>query len=107
MQGCEGGTRLQYRLTLATGLLECLCFAGVVFGYTSLVFVLKEDGYFSQLCVNVSNTNDTPSSTDCSGQDEQFSLVFTIASFLNNFLSLFNGYLFDRFGTMVTRLLGM
>lgn len=45
--------------------------------------------------------------TDCSKQDEQFSLVFTIASFLNNFLSLVNGYLFDRFGTMVTRLLGM
>lgn len=45
--------------------------------------------------------------TDCSRQDEQFSLVFTVASFLNNFLSLVNGYLFDRFGTMVTRLLGM
>ncbi|XP_071360795.1 solute carrier family 43 member 3a isoform X2 [Trachinotus anak] len=36
-----------------------------------------------------------------------FSLVFTIASFLNNFLNLVNGYLFDRFGTMVTRLLGI
>lgn len=45
--------------------------------------------------------------TDCSRQDERFSLVFTIASFLNNFMSLVNGYLFDRFGTMVTRLLGM
>ncbi|XP_044047173.1 solute carrier family 43 member 3a isoform X2 [Siniperca chuatsi] len=44
---------------------------------------------------------------DCSRQDEQFSLIFTIASFLNNFLSLVNGYLFDRFGTMVTRLLGI
>ncbi|XP_037619389.1 solute carrier family 43 member 3-like isoform X2 [Sebastes umbrosus] len=97
------GTRLRYGLTLASGMLECLCFAGVVFGYASLVFVLKEDGYFSQLCVSVQGTN----STDCSRQDEQFSLVFTIASFLNNFLSLVNGYLFDRFGTMVTRLLGI
>lgn len=46
-------------------------------------------------------------STDCSGQDEQFSLVFTIASFMNNFSSLPNGFLFDRFGTTVARLFGM
>ncbi|XP_070775463.1 equilibrative nucleobase transporter 1-like [Enoplosus armatus] len=107
MQGYEVGTRLRYRLTLASGMLECLCFAGIVFGFASLVFVLKEDGYFGQLCVSVSGTNDSLTTTDCSRQDEQFSLVFTIASFLNNFLNLVNGYLFDRFGTMVTRLLGI
>ncbi|XP_040892150.1 solute carrier family 43 member 3a isoform X2 [Toxotes jaculatrix] len=107
MQGYEGGTRLRYRLTLASGMLECLCFAGVVFGYASLVFVLKEDGYFSQLCDSVAGANDTQTSTDCSRQDEKFSLVFTIASFLNNFLNIVNGYVFDRFGTMVTRLLGI
>lgn len=45
--------------------------------------------------------------TDCSKQDERFSLVFTVASFLSNFLCLLNGYLFDRFGTMATRLLAM
>ncbi|XP_054460867.1 solute carrier family 43 member 3a isoform X2 [Anoplopoma fimbria] len=101
------GTRLRYRLTLASGVLECLGFAGVVFGYASLVFVLKEEGYFSHLCVSVPVTNRTLTSLDCSRQDEQFSLVFTIASFLNNFLNLVNGYLFDRFGTMVTRLLGI
>ncbi|XP_060948781.1 equilibrative nucleobase transporter 1-like [Limanda limanda] len=106
MQGNAVGTRLRYQLTLATGMLECLCFAGVVFGYASLVFVLKEDGYFSHLCETVPGTNGTLSSTDCSRQDERFSLVFTVASFLNNF-NIINGYLFDRFGTMVTRLLGI
>lgn len=44
---------------------------------------------------------------DCSEQDEKLSLIFTIASFMNNFLTLPNGFLFDGFGTMVTRLLGM
>ncbi|KAG8014943.1 Solute carrier family 43 member 3, partial [Nibea albiflora] len=107
MQGCELSTRLRYRLTLASGMLECLCFAGVVFGFASLMFVLKEDGYFSYLCATVPGTNGTLTITDCSGQDEQFSLVFTIASFLNNFLSLVNGYLFDRFGTLVTRLMAI
>uniref|UniRef100_UPI0037E9A25A equilibrative nucleobase transporter 1-like n=1 Tax=Semicossyphus pulcher TaxID=241346 RepID=UPI0037E9A25A len=103
MQWCGVGTSLRYRLTLVSGILECLCFAGLVFGFTSLVFVLKKDGYFSALCVSGTGTN----STDCSRQDEQFSLIFTIASFLNNFVNLIIGYVFDRFGTLVTRLLGI
>lgn len=45
--------------------------------------------------------------TDCSGQDEQFSLIFTIASFMNNFLTLPSGFLFDNFGITVTRLCAM
>ncbi|XP_035283250.1 solute carrier family 43 member 3-like isoform X3 [Anguilla anguilla] len=117
MLGCLSGARVRCWLTLASGLLECLCFAGTVFGWASLMFVLKTEGYFSNLCVNATGSNGThytgdvktlPSSpTDCSGQDERFSLVFTIASFMNNFLTLPNGFLFDRFGTMVARLLGI
>nr|XP_015827368.2 solute carrier family 43 member 3a [Nothobranchius furzeri] len=107
MKGCEVNTRLLYRLTLVSGMLECLLFAGVVFGYASLVFVLKEDGYFSEMCAHDPNSNISLMETDCPSQDEQFSLVFTIASFLNNFLNLVNGFLFDRFGTMATRMLGI
>lgn len=44
---------------------------------------------------------------DCSLQDENFSLVFTVASFMNNFLTLPNGFVFDHFGTMATRFLAM
>ncbi|KAK7919003.1 hypothetical protein WMY93_010287 [Mugilogobius chulae] len=93
-------------LTFATGLVECLCFAGAVFGWASLVFVLKSEGYFGSLCVNSTTINGTQT-LDCRGQDEQFSLVFTIASFMNNFLTLPNGFLFDRFGTTVARLFGI
>uniref|UniRef100_A0A8C7LGS9 Solute carrier family 43 member 3a n=1 Tax=Oncorhynchus kisutch TaxID=8019 RepID=A0A8C7LGS9_ONCKI len=108
MLGCGGGgVGLRYRLTLATGLVECLCFAGVVFGWASLVFVLKTDGYFTDLCVNRTTGPNSTVETDCSGQDEQFSLVFTVTSFMNNFLTLPNGFIFDRFGTMATRLLGI
>lgn len=56
-------TRLCYLLTLASGMLECLGFSGVVFGYASLVFVLKEDGYFRQLCDSVPEDNSTLNST--------------------------------------------
>lgn len=93
-------------LTFATGLLECLCFAGAVFGWASLVFVLKTEGYFSSMCVNSTGINGTHT-IDCHRQDEQFSLVFTIASFMNNFLTLPTGFLFDRFGTTVARIYGI
>uniref|UniRef100_A0A3P9JCI7 Solute carrier family 43 member 3a n=1 Tax=Oryzias latipes TaxID=8090 RepID=A0A3P9JCI7_ORYLA len=107
MQGCVVGSKLRFWLTLVSGMLECLCFAGVVFGFASLVFVLKEDGFFSELCISNLEINRSLPLTDCTSQDEQFSLVFTIASFLNNFLSLVNGFLFDRFGTFMTRLLAI
>lgn len=45
--------------TFATGLVECLCFAGAVFGWASLVFVLKTESYFSSLCVNTTGVNAT------------------------------------------------
>ncbi|XP_050968506.1 solute carrier family 43 member 3a [Labeo rohita] len=108
MLGCKGssGTGVRYKLTLATGLLECLCFAGVVFGWASLVFVLKTDGYFSDLCINATDASGELG-TDCSLQDERFSLVFTVASFMNNFLTLPNGFLYDHFGTMATRFLAI
>ncbi|KAF7667603.1 hypothetical protein LDENG_00053390 [Lucifuga dentata] len=106
MPGLENRFVVQRFLSFVTGLVECLCFAGAVFGWASLVFVLKTEGYFSSLCVNTTGVNGTQV-LDCSGQDEQFSLIFTIASFMNNFLTLPNGFLFDRFGTTVTRLFGI
>ncbi|XP_035809600.2 solute carrier family 43 member 3b isoform X2 [Amphiprion ocellaris] len=106
MPGLETSLVARRCLTFATGLVECLCFAGAVFGWASLVFVLKQEGYFSSLCVNATGVNSTQV-LDCSRQDEQFSLVFTIASFMNNFLTLPNGFLFDRFGTTAARLFGI
>ncbi|XP_049898038.1 equilibrative nucleobase transporter 1-like [Epinephelus moara] len=105
MPGFVNSSKVRRGLTFATGLVECLCFAGAVFGWASLVFVLKKEDYFSSLCVNT--TVNATQVLDCSGQDEQFSLVFTIASFMNNFLTLPNGFLFDRFGTTVARLFGI
>ncbi|XP_072295825.1 equilibrative nucleobase transporter 1-like [Eucyclogobius newberryi] len=111
-------------LTFTTGLLECLCFAGAVFGWASLVIVLKTEGYFTSFCVNTtavraSGQNRTDASErlnfsftgvntshvlECSEQHEYFSLVFTITSFASNFLSFPSGFLFDWLGTAVARL---
>ncbi|KAM8807312.1 equilibrative nucleobase transporter 1 [Eudromia elegans] len=102
-----GGAGLPKRLaTLLSGLLECGAFCGVVFGWASLVYVLKQLGYFQELCLPAAGANGT-AQLDCSGQDEQLSLVFTIASFMNNFMTFPMGYLFDRFGTAVARLVAI
>lgn len=59
MQGTVAGYSLRYWLTLITGLLECLLFAGLVFGHASLVFVLKKEEYFGWLCVDTNSTMDS------------------------------------------------
>uniref|UniRef100_A0A3B3ZRG4 Solute carrier family 43 member 3a n=1 Tax=Periophthalmus magnuspinnatus TaxID=409849 RepID=A0A3B3ZRG4_9GOBI len=99
---CKGSSSgLRRWLTFTTGLLECLCFAGAVFGWASLVIILRSEGYFSSLCVNNTAVRATgPNRT----QDEHFSLVFTITSFASNFLSFPSGVLFDWVGTAIARL---
>ncbi|XP_075073320.1 equilibrative nucleobase transporter 1-like isoform X2 [Mixophyes fleayi] len=98
--------RCQRVLTLITGFIECICFAGVTFGWASLVFVLKEERYFQNLCPDTRNQTRN-ATAGCSSQDEQFSIVFTVAAFTNSFIALLCGYIFDRLGTAVTRSLAI
>ncbi|PVD38807.1 hypothetical protein C0Q70_01430 [Pomacea canaliculata] len=103
---------------------EVFLFGGLLFGWGSLVFVLKEHGVYSHLC---DNTNDTspmgnttvttittlfnqtqdggPSkSSSCAARDKMLSLVFTIASLMNCAGSAVMGQINFKFGTRVTRL---
>ncbi|XP_063145157.1 equilibrative nucleobase transporter 1 isoform X2 [Candoia aspera] len=93
--------------TLISGLVECMCFAGVIFGWTSLVYVLKDLNYFGNLCESAANTTINQTSQGCTAQEEQFSLIFTIGSFMNNFMTFPTGYIFDHFGTAAARLLAI
>ncbi|XP_053923396.1 equilibrative nucleobase transporter 1 isoform X2 [Cuculus canorus] len=103
-----GAAGLAKRLgTFLSGLLECGIFCGVIFGWASLVFVLKKLGYFEDLCEVTSDPSANRTLTDCGRQDEQFSLVFTIGSFMNNFMTFPMGFIFDRFGTTVARLIAI
>ncbi|NXW89295.1 S43A3 protein, partial [Alopecoenas beccarii] len=100
-----GGAGVAKRLgTLLSGLLECGGFCGIIFGWASLVFVLKDLGYFQELCQPSANLTELPG---CSRQDEEFSLVFTIGSFMNNFMTFPTGFIFDRFGTTIARLVAI
>nr|KAF6325718.1 solute carrier family 43 member 3 [Myotis myotis] len=94
--------------TLLTGLLECLGFAGVLFGWASLVFVFKKEHYFEELCEHDARLmGNATGMEDCKAQDEKFSLIFTLASFMNNFMTFPTGFIFDRFKTTVARLIAI
>nr|XP_039273476.1 solute carrier family 43 member 3-like [Styela clava] len=147
---------LKYFLALLTGVLECLLFSGILFGWASLNYVLQQDGYFSNLCdesnqtyphnVSKSSNNIVPTASalsynatalldvegissyngfntkeptkqiheenlgqiiTCDAQSEQLNLVFTIASSLLSFSTLINGYIYDKFGTWVSRVISI
>uniref|UniRef100_A0A2K6KTV6 Solute carrier family 43 member 3 n=1 Tax=Rhinopithecus bieti TaxID=61621 RepID=A0A2K6KTV6_RHIBE len=94
--------------TLLTGLLECLGFAGILFGWPSLVFVFKNEDYFKDLCgQDAGPIGNATGQADCKAQDERFSLIFTLGSFMNNFMTFPTGYIFDRFKTTVARLIAI
>ncbi|XP_073760695.1 equilibrative nucleobase transporter 1 isoform X2 [Callorhinus ursinus] len=94
--------------TLLTGLLECLGFAGVLFGWASLVFVFKTEHYFEELCEpDAGPMGNVTGQADCKAQDERFSLIFTLGSFMNNFMTFPAGFIFDRFKTTVARLIAI
>ncbi|KAJ8373420.1 hypothetical protein AAFF_G00265470 [Aldrovandia affinis] len=102
---CQFGGMLRW-VTLLSGLVECLFFTGISLGWASLAVILKREGYFSDHCINATGANSSMY-TDCSGQGEQLSLVFTIAFMMSSFLTLPNGFFFDYFGTMATRILAI
>lgn len=52
-----GAGRAKKLGTLLSGLLECGAFCGIIFGWASLVYVLKNLGYFKQWCESSASLN--------------------------------------------------
>ncbi|XP_046569550.1 solute carrier family 43 member 3-like [Haliotis rubra] len=102
---------------------ECLVFCGVMYGWASLVYVLKYEEVYADLCETDPDktsghgeVNDSwifqdggGQDTDvvCHAQDEHFDLVFTIASSASALSSLFTGNINFKYGTRVTRILSI
>ncbi|XP_062892804.1 equilibrative nucleobase transporter 1-like isoform X3 [Mobula hypostoma] len=102
------GKKIQLSCTCVTGVIECLGFAGMLFGWPSLVIVLKKEEYFADLCPPQNTSNHSGlRNVSCVPQDERFTLIFTISDFLTNFLIFASGLLLDRYGIMLTRLLAI
>ncbi|XP_069111667.1 equilibrative nucleobase transporter 1-like [Argopecten irradians] len=95
-------------------LLEVLLFGGLQYGWFSLLFVLKQENVFRNLCLNrnnntsvneVSSSNGSieASSEDCFPQDERFNLVFSIGIAVFTIIIVLFGQLYFKFGVKKIR----
>jgi len=117
-----GDPRLRY-LYAIWSFFECLGFGGLIYGWGSLVFVLKDEGlYLDQLCglpLQNSMSNSTQSTSgettqdantdpfNCQARDDKFNLVFTVGSSMLCVGSFVMGQISFKFGTRVTRLVAL
>jgi len=108
-----------YVLNLFLGVIESICYGGLLAGWPAIEYMFKSDGRFGYLCDvthdviigNNSSSNATGNVTQkavigCDEQSSMMGLVF-ITSMTSMFvLSYPNGWLFDKYGTWVSRAAG-
>ena len=99
----------KYLFSVITAALEGVLFSGLIFGWTSISYVFKNEGYFQPDIDNftqVCGGNSTSLPDECKYQELSLVLVFTIGSFILSISTLPNGVVFDKFGTLVARSIG-
>ncbi|XP_002126070.2 equilibrative nucleobase transporter 1-like [Ciona intestinalis] len=101
-------------LSVIAAVFDTLLFGGIIFGWPSLDFVLKREGYFSSKCEietgDLKNDTTVASSEkilNCPSQDIALNLVYTLSSNIGGISTLPLGYLFDRFGAWKFRSCGI
>ena len=82
--------------------MECLLFSAIVYGWASLVHILKKEGFFRDSCAD--NFNTTNENQKCIPQDELLNLAFTVGVFSFTSFGIVAGALLYHTGPRVTRL---
>ena len=113
-------------VVLIFSMLENIFHSALIYGWPSIVYVLKDMGFYSDLCpVNSSESKNVSTSSPlttemvslpvrndgevdenptCDEQDASLLLIYTIASSLLPCSMILGGILFEQAGTLVARL---
>ena len=73
--------------------------AGIIFGWASLLVILKDAGVYASLCASGATL------ATCTRRDQALQLIFTFASSMNMIANLTSGLVMDRYGPRACKLL--
>ena len=103
-------------IPLILSTFECIIFSGLLYNWSSLVYVLKADDVFGQLCedgnkvihgnICKSTACDDTESDICDSQENTLALVDTISMSSFTFLFFPVGFCLDRWGLRPIRTFG-
>ncbi|XP_060086161.1 equilibrative nucleobase transporter 1-like [Ylistrum balloti] len=99
-------------ILILLSLLEILLFGGIQYGWPSLLYILKQEHFFEELCIegnNVTSGNGTyeVSNADCLSQDEIFNLIFSVGIVIFTVICVVMGHMYFKFGVKRVRTLSI
>jgi len=105
------GKKCYYVFNLSIAIVESIVYGGIFAGWPAIEYMFKKDGRFGLSCEfnvssNLTSANIESDMNDCTEQDNLLGLVYIISLTSMMLLSYITGYIFDKYGTWVSRAFG-